>query len=71
MLSTVEGYPGQTGRGLGLGSDLVQVKDVYGHPDYITPGRQGMYHAYERARIIFQTDADDRVQRWLIYHVAE
>jgi tetratricopeptide (TPR) repeat protein len=72
LLATVEGYEGESGRGLRIGSDLEQMREVYGHAGVVVAGRQGTYHAYGRMRgIIFQTEAGGRVTEWMLYGIEE
>ena len=71
LLTAREAYSGQSGRGLGIGSDLAQVLEAHGPPTYVTPGRQGAYFVYAHAEVIFQINAENKVQKWMIYHVEE
>ncbi|MBI2502550.1 MAG: hypothetical protein HYW07_04880 [Candidatus Latescibacteria bacterium] len=71
FLEARRGYQGESGRGIRIGSVMAQVAEAYGQPSALVPGRQGVYHVYERARIIFQASADGRVQGWMIYHIEE
>lgn len=71
FLETRRGYSGQTRQGIRIGSLLAQVVEAYGQPTALVPGRQGVYHVYERAQIIFQVGADGKVQGWMIYSMEE
>lgn len=71
FLETRRGYLGQSGRGIRIGSTMAQVAEAYGQSAALVLGRQGTYHIYERARIIFQAGADDKVQGWMIYNMEE
>ena len=67
FLQTRQGYQGQTARGIRIGQPLNRVEELYGPPAYRVAGRQGTYHVYDNARIIFQAGADGAVQGWILY----
>ena len=69
FLEVRKGYAGKTGRDIVLGSNRGQVLEAYGRPAKMVAGRQGLYHLYEQGKIIFQTDAEDKVQTWMIYSI--
>jgi len=67
FLQTRQEYRGQTAQSIRIGQPLSRVEELYGQPTYRMAGRQGTYHVYEDARIIFQTGADGAVQGWILY----
>ena len=67
FLQTRQGYQGQTARGIRIGQPLDRVEESYGSPAYRVAGRQGTYHVYDDAQIIFQTGADGAVLGWILY----
>jgi tetratricopeptide (TPR) repeat protein len=71
ILATKPTYAGATEQGVRLGATRRQVLEAYGKPSYQIAGRQGTYHVYSHPGIIFHTEADDRVQQWLLYRIEE
>jgi hypothetical protein len=54
-------------RGLRIGHPLPQLNAAYGPPDHLIASRRGTFHVYTESRIIFHTDAHDKLCSWLIY----
>ena len=71
LVETGSNYDGLSARGIKIGSDLEQVHHAYGHPTRLVSSRQGAFHLYEHAQIVFQTSAADRVRGWMHYDIEE
>ncbi len=60
-------YKGKTGRGIAIGAKASQVKELYGSPARIVSGAQKTFYVYEKTKIIFTVDANERVTGWVLY----
>ena len=69
FLETQPGYRGRSGKGIVAGDDFARVEEAYGPPTYRVGRREGTYHVYAPARIVFHTGADNRIQGWMVYHL--
>ena len=69
LVLTPPGYSEKSEHGIKIGSSLKDVKKKYGEPARLVPARQGNYHVYQKAKIAFLTDGDDRVTGWMIFAV--
>lgn len=70
-VSTPPGYTGPSARGVSVGNSLDQVAKLYGCPTRIRNARQGNYQVYEKSKIIFVTDASDKVTGWMLYAIGQ
>jgi hypothetical protein len=64
---TTPWYRGKSGRGITIGAKASSVKDVYGAPARTVAGAQGTFLVYEKSKIIFLVDANDKVSGWVLY----
>ena len=71
LLSTRVGYAEKSARGVACGELLAKVTSAYGAAEYTISGRQGTHHVYTQPRIVFRTDAADRVEGWSLYRIKE
>ncbi|NKB72757.1 MAG: SUMF1/EgtB/PvdO family nonheme iron enzyme [Candidatus Latescibacteria bacterium] len=71
FVSTQAGFAGATVQQIRLGTSGNQIAADYGAPQRHIAGRQATYHIYEKPRIIFHTDAQDRVAGWTLYEVED
>ena len=71
IIETSADYSELSGRNVRHGDELDKVTDAYGNPAKMVSGRQGAYHVYEGAKIIFEVGADGKVNKWMIFGVEE
>jgi len=67
FIVTTPWYRGKSGRGITIGSKGSAVKDAYGAPTRVVAGAQNTFLVYEKSKIIFMIDANDRVGSWILY----
>lgn len=60
-------YRGKSGRGIAINSKASAVKEAYGSPTRIVSGAQKSFYVYEKTKIIFMIDANDKVDGWVLY----
>lgn len=66
-VSTSRDFRKATARGVTIGAQMAEVFLRYGSSVRIVPSRQGMFHVYARAGIVFDIDADGKVGGWFLY----
>ncbi len=67
FIITTQWYRGKSGRGVVIGAKASSVKDLYGSPTRIVSGAQSNFYVYEKTKIIFMIDANERVTGWALY----
>uniref|UniRef100_C6DZB5 Peptidase M48 domain-containing protein n=1 Tax=Geobacter sp. (strain M21) TaxID=443144 RepID=C6DZB5_GEOSM len=66
-VATSRDFQKATARGIKIGTQLAQVRRSYGDSGRIVPSRQGAFHVYAKAGIVFDIDADGKVGGWFLY----
>ena len=67
FLATLPSYSGATARGVKIGDTLKKVVDKYGEAAKQVAGGQHTYLVYERAKIIFMINTQQKVTGWMLY----
>ncbi|MCB9235202.1 MAG: metalloendopeptidase [Bacteroidia bacterium] len=67
FLATQPDYAGKSARGIAIGAGMAQVKAAYGTPARECTGIRERFLVYEKARIIFMLDWEDKVTGWILY----
>lgn len=67
ILSTPEGYRGDSGRGIRVGSSTADLTEAYGEPSRVVAARQGEFWVYDLTMIAFLVDEEGEVESWMIW----
>jgi len=67
FIMTTATYRGKSGRGIAIGAKASAVKEAYGSPSRIVSGAQKNFYVYEKTKIIFMVDGNDKVVGWVLY----
>jgi tetratricopeptide (TPR) repeat protein len=65
-LGTRTGYKGESLRGIRIGSQLNDLRKLYGNPRREAASRQARYWIYESPDMIFSLDRDEKVTGWMV-----
>jgi tetratricopeptide (TPR) repeat protein len=64
-------YPGETAKGIRVGAALADVRGAYGPAAFRSRLLPDTWLVYDRERIVFFTDPNERVSGWLIFEVMQ
>lgn len=64
---TAPDYAGETEKGIRLGADKASVLEEYGRPVRIHPTPDGEYLYYQKAKLIFLLDKENKVKQWMVW----
>jgi tetratricopeptide (TPR) repeat protein len=67
FVMTTPAYRGKSARGIAIGAKASAVKEAYGSPTRMVASAQKSFYVYEKTRIIFMVDGNDRVSGWVLY----
>lgn len=67
FLETIEGYSGESARGIRIGAAQEAVRQAYGEPARKQRGLQVDYWFYENTAIVFKINAAEQVAGWMLY----
>lgn len=67
FLATLPNYENASARGIKIGDALKKVVSEYGTATRQVAGAQQTYLVYEKAKIIFRLNAQQKVEGWLLY----
>ncbi len=66
LLRAIDGYAGQTRRGLAIGSRVEDIRHAYGPPSRIIDKLDGQFLIYDVPRIVFEVK-QGRLMSWMLY----
>lgn len=69
LVATIKGYPGESARGIALGSASAAVREKYGAPARTVTARQSTWYVYDKSGIAFAIDQSGQVAGWLLFSI--
>lgn len=66
-VATMHNFRKASARGITIGTPLTEVRRRYGNSGRIVPSRQGAFHVYAKAGIVFDIDTDGKIEGWFLY----